>query len=205
MKIKILTIASSSSPITPTKWLVSFATFLTQSFYPNPFFWEIFFQLRKDAIKLTLATVVIVIIGGWLFTRTRKVKGIGFPTIIIFLNSLMISFTSWAQMRYFYFLAFPSALFWVYLLKKIKNQWLMVVVILFLIIPQYFFIFQRYQEWAKASAMSKKIVSSLTDEKGCEQIKKNKYQAWIGDDRYKAYIIVHPEKVMELFFNKSCP
>ncbi|NTU47341.1 hypothetical protein HGA88_07005 [Candidatus Roizmanbacteria bacterium] len=203
-KLLIVTISLTPSAITPLRATKSFFTFFSYSLYPNPYAWELLYQMRK----LYLPFIGVILVLGVLFfigvLKYKNKKQLAPAFLLLVGNCFMLSVTSVPQMRYFYYLAFPSALMWSLFLKDCKYRLVLIAVTIFLIVPQFFFIQERMGEWGRASNISRHIVQGLTKENGCQKVKRDVFPPWIGDDRYKAYIIAHPHTLMVLFHHTYC-
>jgi len=197
IKIIGLTVSPFASPVNLTRWIISVLSFLDYTVYPNPFFWEVIYQINKLSV-LTIISLGLILFG------MRKIKGVNLQIVVIIMISGLFSVTSWPQMRYLYFLAFSSSLFWTYLLRRINNKLIITLMIVFLITPQWLFIQARAKEWMKASTIAKNVVQSLSSENVCFLAKNKNYPAALGNNRWKAYIIFHPQPLIKFFFNKEC-
>jgi len=187
-------LANSSNP---RRFAVSLFNFITYAGFPNPFYWEILYIFKKNILVVSVFTLMTLIFSVLLIKKIINNKLVVYQISVIILSGILFSLTSWTQMRYFYYFAFPSSIIWVCIFSKFKNKLLLKLSLILFIAPQIIFLMQRTKEWTQAS----KIVRNET----CQSITNNKNLiSSIGDDRWKAYIFTYPENMADFLFDSKC-
>jgi hypothetical protein len=171
--------------------------FITYAGFPNPFYWEILYIFKKNIFVVSVFILMTLIFSVLLIKKIINNKLVVYQISVIILSGILFSLTSWTQMRYFYFLAFPSSIIWVCFFSKFKNKLLLNFLLILFIIPQVIFLTFRAKEWTKAS----RIVKNET----CQSIiKEENLINSIGDDRWKAYVFTYSENAAEFLFDSKC-
>lgn len=201
LKIFIVKGPLMASPVSIKRFLASLINFYSYVILPNPYFWDLFYNLRK-LLNISVLTVVLLIFLSFFFILAKKNnKNFLFLFSWITVAIILFSVTSWPQMRYFYFLAFPISIMWINIIKKIENKILLIVILMIWIFPHLLFLQQRSREWLTASQITKQ---QLNKKLSCEEFGQMNWTKWIGDDRWKAYVITNPEASYKFLYGLNC-
>jgi len=172
------------------RFIVSLFNFITYAGFPNPFYWEILYIFKKNILIVTVFMLMTLIFSVLLIKKIINNKLVIYQIAVIILSGVLFSLTSWTQMRYFYYLALPSAIIWVCIFSKFKNRIIVIILLILFIIPQLIFLYQRQKDW--------KLASDIIRKQGCNSPKS------IGDDRWKAYVLTDIINATEFLSLKNC-